>query len=88
MLSGKEEIPADVRIIAATRRDLEVAIQEQQLREDLYYRLAGVVIHLPALRESGPEDLARLVKCFLGQHGRELGPPDSAGQMDPIGTQG
>src|SRR5438105_8518977 len=48
-LGGKETIPVDVRIIAATHRDLESALKNQQFREDLYYRLSVVVIALPAL---------------------------------------
>jgi nitrogen regulation protein NR(I) len=72
-VGGKHDLPVDVRILAATHRDLEAAIQKQQFREDLYYRLAGVVIHLPPLRERGEEDIARLVKYFVGRHGRELG---------------
>ncbi len=44
-LGGKETIPVDVRVMAATHRDLEAAIQTQQFREDLYYRLSVVVIH-------------------------------------------
>jgi DNA-binding NtrC family response regulator len=72
-VGGKEDIPVEVRVIAATHRDLEAAIQARQFREDLYYRLAGVVIHLPPLRERGDEDVARLVKYFLGRFGKELG---------------
>src|ERR1700719_2262799 len=50
-LGGKETIPVDVRVIAATHRDLETAIKENQFREDLYYRLSVVVLGLPPLRE-------------------------------------
>jgi DNA-binding NtrC family response regulator len=72
-VGGKEDIPVDIRIIAATHHDLETAIQKRLFREDLYYRLAGVVIHLPPLRERGEDGLARLVKYFLGRFGKELG---------------
>jgi nitrogen regulation protein NR(I) len=72
-VGGKEDIPVDIRIIAATHHGLEAAIQKRLFREDLYYRLAGVVIHLPPLRERGEDDLARLVKYFLGRFGKELG---------------
>ena len=50
-LGGKETIPVDVRVVAATHRDLETAIKEKQFREDLYYRLSVVVITLPPLRQ-------------------------------------
>src|SRR5206468_797916 len=50
-LGGKQTIPIDVRVIAATHRDLERAIHQEQFREDLYYRLSVLVIRLPPLRE-------------------------------------
>jgi len=49
-LGGKAEVPVDVRIIAATNRDLEAAIEEGRFREDLYYRVNVVPIHIPPLR--------------------------------------
>jgi nitrogen regulation protein NR(I) len=73
-LGGRETIPVDVRIIAATHRDLEQAIRDGEFREDLYYRLNVVVIHLPPLRERR-EDIALLVRYFLERHGAELGSP-------------
>jgi nitrogen regulation protein NR(I) len=71
-LGGKETIPVDVRVIAATHRDLEAAISEKQFREDLYYRLNVVVLTLPPLR-ARREDVPDLVRYFLGKHGPELG---------------
>jgi DNA-binding NtrC family response regulator len=71
-LGGKETIPVDVRVIAATHRDLERAIQQKQFREDLYYRLSVVVIGLPALRERR-EDIPELVHYFFRKHGTALG---------------
>jgi nitrogen regulation protein NR(I) len=70
-LGGKETIPADVRVIAATHRDLEAAIRDHQFREDLYYRLSVVVIALPPLRER-KEDISDLAKYFLRKHSAEL----------------
>jgi nitrogen regulation protein NR(I) len=63
-IGGKESIPVDVRVIAATHCNLEQAIEEHKFREDLYYRLSGVVIELPPLRERR-EDIPDLVKYFL-----------------------
>ena len=71
-LGGKETIPVDVRVIAATHRDLERAIKEKNFREDLFYRLNVVVIHLPPLRERR-EDIPELVHYFLHKHGAALG---------------
>jgi two-component system, NtrC family, response regulator len=71
-LGGKETISVDVRVIAATHRDLEAAIAEKQFREDLYYRLNVVVITLPPLRNRR-EDIPDLVRFFLSKHGPELG---------------
>lgn len=71
-LGGKETIAVDVRVIAATHRDLESAIRENQFREDLYYRLSVVVIHLPPLRKR-PEDIPELVNYFLWRYAAELG---------------
>ncbi len=71
-LGGKETIPVDVRIVAATNRDLESAIREKQFREDLYYRLSVVVIALPPLR-TRREDIPALVHYFLQKYGPEMG---------------
>jgi DNA-binding NtrC family response regulator len=71
-LGGKESIPVDVRVIAATHRDLEAAIREKQFREDLYYRLNVASITLPPLRQR-QEDIPELVRFFLNRHASELG---------------
>jgi len=71
-LGGKETLSVDVRVVAATHRDLEAAIREKQFREDLYYRLNVVAITLPPLRHRR-EDVPDLVNYFLGRHGPDLG---------------
>ncbi len=71
-LGGRETIPVDVRIIAATHRDLEAAIREKQFREDLYYRLNVVALVLPPLRQRR-EDAPELIRYFLRKHGPDLG---------------
>ncbi len=71
-LGGKEPIDVDVRIIAATNRDLEAAVQEGKFREDLYYRLRVVTLTMPSLR-ARLEDLDILVDYFLKQLSVELG---------------
>lgn len=63
-VGGRETIDVDVRIIAATNRDIKKLIAEKKFREDLYYRLAVVTIELPPLRERG-EDILILGKTFL-----------------------
>lgn len=71
-LGGKETIPVDVRVIAATHRDLETAIKQNQFREDLYYRISVMVLNLPALRER-KEDIPELVRFFLQKYAVEFG---------------
>ncbi|WP_338035461.1 sigma-54 interaction domain-containing protein [Halalkalibacter alkaliphilus] len=63
-VSGNEAIPTDVRIIAATNRDLEKMIDEGSFREDLYYRLNVISISIPPLRER-IEDVPELIQLFL-----------------------
>jgi nitrogen regulation protein NR(I) len=71
-LGGRETIPVDVRIIAATNRDLEAALAEGRFREDLYFRLKVVTIALPPLRER-PADISLLVDYFLARFAKEMG---------------
>jgi len=70
-VGGNQTIKTDVRVVAATNRNLEKMVADGQFRPDLYYRLSGFTIHLPALRER-PEDLMVLVDHFLAQFNREL----------------
>ncbi len=63
-LGGKEEIKVDIRMIAATNRNITEAIKSKELREDLYYRLSVIEIFIPPLRER-KEDLPLLVDYFL-----------------------
>ncbi len=71
-LGGKKEINVDIRILAATNKNLQKAIAEGELREDLYYRLAVVEIDLPPLRERA-EDIQLLANEFLGRFAQQNG---------------
>ncbi|GAB6177794.1 sigma-54 dependent transcriptional regulator [Desulfobaculum senezii] len=73
-LGGGAARPVDVRIIAATNRDLEQAVSEGRFREDLYYRLKVVTLLLPPLRERG-DDAVLLAEHFLGKYARRMGKP-------------
>jgi len=73
-VGGAKPIQIDVRVVAATHRDLETDVAARRFREDLYYRLKVVEIPLPALRER-PEDLAALAERFLVQVAERLGRP-------------
>ncbi len=67
-VGGKTEIEVDVRVVAATHRDLRTAVNEGRFRIDLYHRIAVVTLTLPALRER-TEDLAILIEHFLRANG-------------------
>jgi two-component system nitrogen regulation response regulator GlnG len=71
-VGGNETIQTDVRVIAATNRDLKAFSEQGKFRPDLYYRLSVFTIRLPPLRERG-EDLLALVNYYLRRFGRELG---------------
>jgi DNA-binding NtrC family response regulator len=71
-VGGNETIRTNVRLIAATHRDLKSWASEGKFRPDLYYRLGVFTIHLPPLRERG-EDLALLVQFYIRQISQELG---------------
>jgi len=71
-LGGRETIPVDVRIIAATNRDLEAALAQGRFREDLYYRLKVVTLWLPPLKDRG-QDVALLAEYFLSRFAKEMG---------------
>ena len=71
-VGGNESITVDVRIIAATNQDLDALIEQGRFRKDLYYRLSGVTIALPPLRERA-EDIAELAHYFLFRYNRQLG---------------
>lgn len=73
-VGAEREQPIDVRVVAATHRDLEGMIDQGELREDLYHRLGVLSIRLPPLRER-PEDIPVLLEHFASQASRELGYP-------------
>jgi two-component system nitrogen regulation response regulator GlnG len=73
-VGGNETVRTDVRLIAATHRDLKAWSAQGKFRQDLYYRLSVFTIPLPALRERG-DDLPMLIQHFLRRFSRELGRP-------------
>ncbi len=73
-LGGNQIIPLDVRIITATHKNLQELVAEEKFRKDLFYRLMGLPIHLPPLRERG-NDMVILAKHFADEFCRENGIP-------------
>jgi len=73
-VGGTEEIEVDVRVITATNQDLERMVRDKRFREDLFYRINVIPIHLPALREK-PEDIPALAEHFLEKYTVEMNKP-------------
>jgi len=71
-VGGVDEIEADIRVIAATNRDLSQMVEEGRFREDLFYRINVIPVKLPALRER-PEDIALLASHFLAKYTAQMG---------------
>ena len=82
-LGNNKTIAVDVRIIAATNRDLEKAVRERTFRDDLYYRLNVFPIHTPPLRER-PEDIPLLVKSFVKEFAISFGKGIESIETDSI----
>ena len=72
-IGGKETVKVDVRVMAATHRDLEKAIADRTFREDLYYRLNVINVHLPPLRER-KEDVVPLAEFLMRKHATKNAP--------------
>jgi Nif-specific regulatory protein len=73
-VGGRTPIPVDVRLLAATNKDLDAEIARGHFREDLYYRIKVIHIHMPPLREV-PEEIPLLARHFLKEYCRETGCP-------------
>jgi two-component system response regulator AtoC len=76
-LGGRSDVRVDVRIVAATNRDLEVAVANELFREDLFFRLNVVCITLPPLRQRRDE-IPELTRLFLSQYGEHYNKPPQA----------
>ncbi len=92
-VGSRKSIPVDTRIVCATHQDLEAMIAAAQFREDLFYRLAEIVVKIPSLAER-PGDAALLAKVFLGRFAREMNQavkgfaPDALAAIDAWGWPG
>ncbi|MFN2446822.1 MAG: sigma-54-dependent transcriptional regulator [Vicinamibacterales bacterium] len=83
-VGGTEEVAANIRVIAATNCDLPKAVTEGKFREDLFYRLNVIPIHLPALRERH-DDVPLIASHFLTKYTREMGKRLSGFSEDALG---
>ena len=70
-VGGRSEIPVDIRLICATHRDLQTMVAEERFREDLYYRIGEIPIHIPPLRDRD-QDIILLAKTFLNIYREEF----------------
>ena len=82
-IGGGHTIKVDVRIVAATNKNLEELVRKGQFREDLYYRINVIALHLPPLRERG-EDIPLLAKYFLSKRIEEEGRPSQEFSKDAV----
>lgn len=73
-LGGTQNIPVDLRLIASTNRDLKALVAENRFREDFYYRVSVIPIHVPPLRER-KDDIEPLARHFLKKYAVEMGKP-------------
>jgi two-component system NtrC family response regulator len=86
-IGGRQHIPVDTRIVCATHQDLEAMIADGRFREDLFYRLAEIVVKIPSLGER-PGDTILLAKAFLKRFAAEMNPhvkgfaPDALAAID------
>ncbi len=83
-VGSTKEVKVDVRVIAATNRDLREFVRDRKFREDLYYRLSVFELYIPPLRERG-EDIAHLLDFFLEHFKRQHGRPNL--QLTPAARQ-
>jgi len=92
-IGGRRSIAVDTRIVCATHQDLEAMIGDGRFREDLFYRLAEIVVKIPSLAER-PGDAGLLAKAFLARFAREMNPqvkgfaPDALAAIDAWGWPG
>ncbi|WP_260927961.1 PEP-CTERM-box response regulator transcription factor [Novosphingobium sp. 9] len=82
-IGSREAIAVDTRIVCATHQNLEAMIADGRFREDLYYRLAEIVVRIPALAER-PGDAVLLAKVFLQRHAREMNPQVRGFSIDAL----
>jgi DNA-binding NtrC family response regulator len=82
-VGGNEKIRVDARVLAATHRDLETAMKEKQVREDLFYRLSAMTIRVPSLRERS-EDIPDLVRHCLSRFSGEAGVAAPSIQLEAV----
>jgi len=92
-IGSRKSIAVDTRVVCATHQDLEAMIADGRFREDLYYRLAEIVVKIPSLAER-PGDATLLAKVFLGRFAQEMNPrvrgfaPDALAAIDAWGWPG
>ncbi len=73
-VGGREEVDVDIRVVAATARDLDAMVRQGLFRQDLYYRIHVVQVDLPPLAMRG-DDIGLLAEFFANRHSREMGKP-------------